>query len=314
MGRSCKSIFFAFFLALITQSFGLQGLAAGSGRQTAQALLQPYLADYEGMAQTGVAGSGSMGNFAANPAGLVDFSKVTIQINHTSGLDGLAAEVLQGLIPLNRDASLGMEFFYRGQSPIDNEVTGQSSVTIRDILGGLALGVRLFSGFSLGLKGTLVSMELGPRSALAFAGQAGVRMEWTETLAGGINVKNIGPGVTLDQREEALPLQASAGVTWRVLASSQQNLKLNFDADYQAIQENWVYKIGTEFWHENLLALRAGYAYSQLAAVYGLAFGVGFRFGLSDQVGMQLDYTFRPQTWEAFDFETENLLSASIRF
>jgi hypothetical protein len=155
---------------------------------------------------------------------------------------------------------------------------------------------------------------MGPRSALAFAGQTGVRMEWTETLAGGISVKNIGPGITLDQREEALPLQASAGVTWRVLASSQQNLKLNFDTDYQAIQENWVYKIGTEFWHENILALRAGYAYSQLAAVYGLAFGVGFRFGLSDQVGMQLDYTFRPQTWEAFDFETENLLSASIRF
>jgi hypothetical protein len=211
-------------------------------------------------------------------------------------------------------ASLAFQILYRGQPAIDNGVDGESGVDSKEMVLGITVARPIAAGIRAGLNAKLLSMTLGPANASSLILDLGAQYPLLETLNLGVSVRNLGNAVQFHDTGDALPTVVTAAGNWTFYQDGPHKATTEVDVDYQSTEQNWVTRAGLEYWFKNLLALRFGYAYSATQTVGGFTAGVGFRFKVTAGVGMNLDYSLQPQSWEDSDFELVNRIGLGINF
>lgn len=286
---------------------------AGPGLSGAQVLQQRNGARPAGMGNAFSAMSGELCSLDVNPAGLHNLEKVEILLMHVSGLEGLSTELLTAAMPLSGLGVMAVQALYRGQPPIDNNVPGEAGVQAKDMVYGLTFALPFSAEFSAGLNAKVLALTLGPVDTSAVAFDLGAQYKLLPDLILGGVVRNLGTPVVFRSAEDPLPLTAQIGAAYALFNQIPHELRVSLDADYLAPDANLTMRLGTEYWFRRVLALRLGYSHSQDRSTQGLSFGVGFRFK-AGKVDLALDYALQPQFWEDEDFETENLISFSVKF
>ncbi len=304
--------FFCLFSMLLLLP-GADAVLAGTGVSGAQVLQQQSGARPAGMGNAFAAVSGGVYALGINPAGAHDLDKVEIMFMHAGGFEGISTEKLAALMPFPGVGVIGLQFLYRGQPNIDNNVPGEGVIEVKDMIYGLSFAGPIVAGFSLGVNAKVVSLTLGPVDTAAFSLDLGTQYEPLENLTVGLAARNLGPAVEFNTTEDPLPLTAVAGVSYLLTGSGRHELNTALDVSYLVPEENVSLRVGGEYWFRRMLALRLGYVYSGQGSVKGVSFGVGFRFK-AGTVDMVLDYAMLPQFWEEEDFEAENLISLSVKF
>ncbi|MEW6516331.1 MAG: PorV/PorQ family protein [candidate division FCPU426 bacterium] len=287
--------------------------AAGPGLSGAQVLQQRSSARPAGMGNAFAASSGELCSIEVNPAGLYDLEKIEILFMHVGGLEGLSTEMLTAAMPLSGLGVMGIQALYRGQPSIDNNVPGEPSVPVKDMVYGLTFARAFSSALSVGLNAKIAALTLGPVDTSALAFDLGAQYALQEGLTLGGVIRNLGTPVVFRSEEDPLPLTAQFGVCYALINQLPHELRTAADVSYLAPDENWTLHLGSEYWFRRVLALRLGYSHSQDRSVQGMSFGVGFRFK-AGKADLSLDYALQPQFWEDEDFETENLISLSVKF
>jgi hypothetical protein len=286
---------------------------AGPGLSGAQVLQQRNGARPAGMGNAFAAMSGELCSLDVNPAGIHNLEKVEILLMHVSGLEGLSSELLTAAMPLSGLGVMAVQAQYRGQPAIDNDVPGESAVEVKDMVYGLSFALPFSPELSAGLNAKIVALTLGPVETSALAFDLGAQYLLLPTLALGGVVRNVGQPVVFRSAEDPLPLTAQVGASYALVNQIPHELRVNLDGSYLAPDANFTLHLGTEYWFRRALALRLGYSHSQDWNTRGLSLGVGFRFK-AGKVDLALDYALQPQFWEEEDFETENLISLSVKF
>ncbi|MCK5241263.1 PorV/PorQ family protein [bacterium] len=287
---------------------------AGSGLSAAQVLLQQNGARPAGRGGAFAAASQDIYAIHVNPAGAHDIEKMEIMLMHVAGFEGLSTEYLVGAVPLPDLGTVGLQFLYRSQPAIDNNVPGESAVNVKDMIYGLTFARSLMAGFSIGVNVKLLVLQLGPVDASAFSLDLGTQYKLNDQFTFGLTMRNLGTPIMFRSEEDPLPATLVVGANYVVYNKAQHKLVTALDMDYLIPEENTTLHVGVEYWFQRLLALRAGYVYSARKSVRGPAVGVGFRFQAGDKVDLVLDYTLLPQFWEDEDFEIENLFTFSVKF
>jgi len=301
--------------------FLMWGLAAGiadnvcssPGTSGAQVLQQQNGARPAGMGGAFAACSNDIYALNVNPAGAHNLKKIVIMLMHVSGFEGLSTEYLTGIIPLPGLGVLGAQFLYRSQPIIDNNVAGEATVNVKDMIYGVSFARSLVAGFSLGLNVKLTSLELGPVDTSVLSIDLGTQYQVDEDLSLGLVIRNLGTPVQFKTEEDPLPLTVVAGTCYTFYNQGPHQVVTVLDIDYLVPEQNLSVHVGGEYWFRRMLALRLGYVYSVQRSVKGLSTGIGFKFK-AGKVDLVLDYTLMPQFWEDGDFETENLFTLSVEF
>jgi hypothetical protein len=96
----------------------------------------------------------------------------------------------------------------------------------------------------------------------------------------------MGPGIQF-AGPEPLPTVAHAGLAWAVLNTPLHNLTLATDISYQTTTAIQQYSFGTEYWYDNMFAVRAGYLANSQEE--GLSAGFGIRYSF-----LEFDYAYEP--------------------
>lgn len=133
-----------------------------------------------------------------------------------------------------------------------------------------------------------------------------------ERLDFGVNLQNVGPNMTYINNDQSDPLSMNlrAGFSYRALENNYSKLTLNFDANKELENDDFVLlriftamaddpvkdelesiilNIGGEYEYLNLLALRGGYFYDYVGQVTGPTFGAGFKYDFKDMYTLKAD-------------------------
>lgn len=300
------------FIALLTLAV-TNPVWAGTGVSGAQILQQQSGARPAAMANAFAAVSGGVYALGINPAGAHALDQVEIMFMHDGGFEGVSTEQLAALLPLSGVGVIGAQILYRGQPNIDNDVPGEGVIEVKDMIYGLSFAGPIAGGVSVGVNAKVVSLTLGAVDTAVFSLDLGSQYELVENLTVGLAARNLGPDVEFNTTADPLPFTVIGGVSYLLAGEGKHEFISALDVSYLVPEENTSLHLGGEYWFRKMLALRLGYIYSGQASVKGVSFGVGFRFK-AGKVNMILDYAMLPQFWEEDDFETENLISLSVKF
>ena len=142
------------------------------------------------------------------------------------------------------------------------------------------------------LGGTLrvISSEIDQVVAYTAALDLGALYRANESLAVGVAVQNISPGLKFKEVTDNLPLNLKLSGAYKF----SPKVKAAIDINEYIIDSKFYASCGAEYEPvENLLAIRLGYKYgydtASLGSIVGITGGVGFRMW-----GAGLDYAFVP--------------------
>jgi hypothetical protein len=181
---------------------------------------------------------------------------------------------------------------------------------------GITVARPIAAGISAGVNAKFLSLTLGPASTSSLVFDLGAQYQLLDNVNLGLAVRNLGNAVQFheDVAGDPLPTVATGALMWTWYQEGPHKVSTEMDLDSQTTEQNWVTRVGLEYWFKNLLAMRFGYAYSSTRSVGGFSAGVGFRFKVTVGVNMNLDYSLQPQSWEDSDFELVNRIGLGISF
>ncbi|MFH1957408.1 MAG: hypothetical protein ABIJ15_02905 [bacterium] len=132
----------------------------------------------------------------------------------------------------------------------------------------------------------------------------------------GLTIRNLGPKMKFIDEKYALPLSITAGGAYSLIGA----FNLAMDLTYEPVDKKRTICFGTEFFPMQFFALRAGYLFQAIEALYnsdsnlpsskiagqhGLGGGIGIKV-----LGYNLDYAFVPY----FELGTTQRVSFSAKF
>jgi hypothetical protein len=222
---------------------------------------------------------------------------------------------------LEGGSGLGFSFDYLGFGNVEAYSIGSGGIPVaQGVLSPNAMnftggyGSTVLPGLSLGVEAKLLLENLTGTGGSSVAGDLGALYEIKESgLKFGLMLNNLGS----DLNKAALPTQISLAASWQkelqkaVKSPAQESQTLAFmvQGDLQTGNTGLsTLELGSEYWYDHLLALRAGYRfapYGSLTGVSGLAAGAGFRYQ-----GMELSYAFVSMG----DFGNSNQISLMLGF
>mgnify|MGYP006177720775 CR=1 FL=1 len=239
---------------------------------------------------------GSEGAFW-NPAGLAGVQRnqgVLFRGDHVAG----AATAVSALLANPTVGTLGFSYFLLDAGDIDQtDASGNytGTITIRNHLGIVSAATRLFEGLSAGVSFKVIRFQLACRgicadegtTATTYALDGGVQAQPMRGLRLGAMVSNLGPSLQVLNAEQADPLPARVRVAAAydlIEALTERDgvhgwVALEVEDRIRSLGAMSVY-LGTELTAgtTDLLALRAGYAWSDLRQEDGARVGLGLHF------------------------------------
>jgi hypothetical protein len=286
----------------------LAGLLASSplwagtdGTTGAEWLDIPTDARVAALAGAGGALLGGVESLGLNSAGLADIQGTQLLLTQDFWAQGISEEHLGVGQKLSEDSGAGFSFDYLGFGSVDTYSIGTNGVPVaQGTLSPNAMNLTAGYGWaampalSVGgelklllenLSGTMGSSVAADLGALYDLKDAGVKL--------GLMVNNVGTNLN----QAALPTQVSLAAAWQtdlqkaVKGDDGQTLSVMTQGDLETADMGLsTLEVGSEYWYDHLLALRAGFRlapYGNLSGLSGLTLGAGFRYQK-----MELSYAF----------------------
>lgn len=276
-------------------------LAQGTGRSLD---IQPG-GRHNGMGATGVAmADDATGVTWWNPAGLGFVTRGAVDLTYAKLVPGLADDVsynyLTGVVPWGPGAfGIGLVFLSYGVSEL-TDVNGNSNGTFssNEVSPAFYYGTKLLPDFSVGMSLKYIRIQLAPNNLQGVGSTFGVDVAALYRIPAarmrlGVNLQNLGPGVTFINEDERSPLSRNikAGVAWEAYEADGVAVLWAGDFDQSLVTDQfWQLHTGVEVRYTDLIAGRVGYYYDKLGQLEGLTYGLGL--GVK---GLTLDYGSIPQ-------------------
>lgn len=229
-----------------------------------------------------------------NPAGLARVSKYSVGIDHIEGLAGVEIESLSVAVPTRNAGNFGGQIIFRHMPNIDNALATDPVVTANDIVLTVA-DAQQFGKVSVGGAFKTIVSTLGDKQAFTQALDVGFKIQLLETDFAAV-VQNIGPAVRFQpdpQGQDPLPLTFRLGVAKPLIVSPSSTLLVSAEALNVRDEGNQA-SVGLEYWHRSVLAIRAGYRFTDQADLSGgFSAGAALRYSLG-KLEYEIGYAWRP--------------------
>ena len=248
------------------------------------------------MGEAFVAQADDLNSTAWNPAGLAQIPGHEAGFMHNIYLEETSLEYVAYAQPIFKGAGVGVNLVYLNFGKMDKvneqmEIVGDFTPSV--IMGSIGYGQWVMPVLAIGGAIKVISQNIDTESYTAVAMDVGCLFKpGLEGLQLGFVVQNLGTQLA----ESNLPMNAKAGAAyvlpvkfgdkdiWNVLL----DVNLPFgDVNYTSAN------IGTEYWHNNMIALRAGYKVKDtggLGGITGLTAGAGVKIPVGEALAVNLDY------------------------
>ncbi len=229
-----------------------------------------------------------------NPAGLARISKYSLGIDHMEDIADVEIEALSAAVPTKNYGNLGFQVVYRHMPPIENTLATDPPVSASDVVVTFADGQQ-FGKIAVGGAFKTIVSTLGDKQAFTNAFDVGFKVLLLDTDLAAV-VQNIGPNVQYQpdpQGSDPLPLTFRLGAARPLIVSPDSTLLAAGEVLY-VNDEGTQASVGAEYWHRSILALRAGYRFSESGDLEGgFSAGAALRYNLG-RLEYELGYTWHP--------------------
>lgn len=280
------------FLFLLMIPFPL--LAQDSGTTGADILKVPI-----GVRPTGLGGTYSaLGDdvyvMDYNPAGLARVSKYSLGIDHVQGFADVQVESLSVAIPTRNYGNIGAQVIFRHMPDIQNALATDPSISANDFVVSFADGQQ-FGRIAVGGTFKTIVSTLGEKQAFTNAIDLGFKIQLWETDFAAV-VQNVGPNVQFQPNSQAsdpLPLTFRLGAARPLIVSPASTLLVAAEV-FNVLDEGNQASVGFEYWHRSVLAIRAGYRFSDAGNLGGgFSAGAALRYNIG-KLQYEIGYAWRP--------------------
>ncbi len=229
-----------------------------------------------------------------NPAGLARVSKYSFGFDHIQGFADVQTESLSVALPTKDYGNLGFQAVFRHMPDIQNTLATDPPVGVQDYLVTIADGQQFGPVAIGGAFKTLVSV-LGDKQAFTQAFDLGVKVQVLETDLAAV-VQNVGPAVQYQPNpngQDPLPLTFRLGIAKPLIVSPTSTLLAGGEAFY-VNDEGFQGAVGFEYWHRSVLAIRAGYRFSDEGNLNGgFSAGAALRYNIG-KLEYEIGYAWKP--------------------
>ncbi len=153
---------------------------------------------------------------------------------------------------------------------------GKGAFKGEDIAFIFSIGKRFYEKISLGNNIKIIQQKIDSETANGYAFDLGMLYHISQNTNLGLVVQNIGSKIKFVAESDNLPLNWKVGVACKLL---NRKLIVALDINFPIDQKVSEY-VGTEYWLNDLIAMRAGYrtdVISYLGNVSGLSAGMGVK-------------------------------------
>lgn len=229
-----------------------------------------------------------------NPAGLARVSKYSLGLDHVQGFADVQIESLSAAIPTKNYGNLGAQIIYRHMPDIQNTLATDPTVSASDIVVTFADGQQ-FGKIAVGGAFKTIVSTLAEKQAFTNAIDLGFKIQLWDTDLAAV-VQNIGPGVQYQpnpQGSDPLPLTFRLGAARPLIVSPASTLLAAGEVFY-VNNEGTQASVGVEYWHRSILAIRAGYRFSDSGNLGGgFSAGAALRYNIG-KLQYEIGYAWRP--------------------
>jgi len=229
-----------------------------------------------------------------NPAGLARVSKYSLGLDHIQGYADVQTESLSLAIPTKNYGNLGAQVIFRHMPDIQNALATDPTVAANDIVVTFA-DAQQFGQVAVGGALKTIVSNLGDKQAFTQAVDLGFKIQLFETDFAAV-VQNIGPDVRFQpdsQGGDPLPLTFRLAVAKPLLVSPSSTLLASAEV-FNIRDEGNQASLGVEYWHRSVLAIRAGYRFTEQGNLGGgFSGGLALRYNLG-KLEYELGYAWRP--------------------
>lgn len=234
-----------------------------------------------------------------NPAGLARVAKYSLGVDHVAGYADVQTQSLSLALPTQRFGMFGVQVLYRHLPPIRNELAVDPPASAYDLVLGIT-NSRRWGRFAVGGTFKTLVLKLADKQALTNAFDLGLKFQWRGTdLAAAI--QNVGPAVRFEpdpQGKDPLPVRFRVGASRPLLVRDSATLLCGLEALHDR-DEGFEGAVGIEYWHRNVLALRAGWRQvGNDSLTRGLSLGAGLRHGIG-RLEYEVGYAWKPSRVES---------------
>jgi long-subunit fatty acid transport protein len=239
-----------------------------------------------------------------NPAGLNQMEGSEVTAEYDVFIETVTYNYGSLAIKLGNDAALGvagkmLSTGYENETDLSGALTGNTfNETYTDI--DLTFAYRLGYTLDIGVTGKYITKTLGGTSASTLAADLGILYKTPiDHLKFGMNIQNLGPGLTFVDVADPLPLNVKVGFAYKMF---DDNFTLAYDMNFpndDAISTNF----GGEYWYKNTLVGRFGYQLQGsidqnqlgIGGKAGLYLGAGVKVSPFKDFNVGLDYAWTDQ-------------------
>lgn len=229
-----------------------------------------------------------------NPAGLARVSKYSLGLDHIEGLAGVEVESLSLAFPTKNYGNLGGQIIFRHMPDINNSLATDPTVSAYDVVLTIA-DAQQFGKVAVGGAFKTIVSNLGDKQAFTQAVDLGFKVQLLETDFA-FAVQNVGPAVQFQpnaQGSDPLPLTFRLGAARPLIVSPSSTLLAGAEV-FNIRDEGTQASFGVEYWHRSLLAIRAGYRFSDDSNLGGgFSAGAALRYNIG-KLEYELGYAWRP--------------------
>lgn len=270
------------------------GLAQNAGITGADILLVPIGVRAIALGGTYAALGDDVEVIGYNPAGLARISKYSLGLDHMDGLAGVEIESLSVAVPTKEYGNLGGQIIFRHMPDISNILATDPTISASDFVLTVA-DAQQFGKIAIGGAFKTVISSLGEKQAFTQAIDLGIKVEFLETDFA-LVAQNIGPGVQFTpdpQASDPLPLTFRLALARPLIVSPASTLLASAEVANITDEGNEA-SVGAEYWYKSLLAIRAGYRFTDAGNLGGgFSAGAALRYNLG-KLEYEIGYAWRP--------------------
>jgi len=281
------------FLLLLSLLLGVPSWALEPGTSGADILKMPIGVRPTALGYAYAAFGDDVQVLGYNPAGLARIPKYSLALDHLQGFADVQVEALSLAFPTKDYGNIGAQVVFRHMPTIENELATDPTIDAYDLM-VLISNAHQFGRFSVGASLKLVMLSLGDEQALTQAVDLGIKVQWEGFDLAAV-VQNLGPDLQFpgSPSKDPLPLTFRTGLSRAILASPSSALLASVEGSHVR-DEGFAAAFGAEYWHRSLLALRAGYRWTQGGQAHGgLSLGAALRHNLG-RLEYEIGYAWRP--------------------
>jgi hypothetical protein len=242
-----------------------------------------------------------------NPAGLARVSEYSLGIDHIEGFADVEIESLSLAIPTKNYGNLGAQIVFRHMPDIQNALATDPTISASDFVLTFADGQQ-FGKIAVGGAFKTIVSTLGEKQAFTNAIDLGFKIQLWDTDFAAV-VQNLGPSVQFQpnpQASDPLPLTFRLGAARPLIVSPDSTLLAAVEV-FNVLDEGSQASVGVEYWHRSILAIRAGYRFSDSGDLEGgFSAGAALRYNIG-KLQYEIGYAWRPAQVSSSFIASSNL-------